>query len=327
MKLDDSALHRIEHVADELDNTQRRKAGNVSLKYRVDDGYWWRRVHAFGKMPYGTPERDAAWRAERDRIAVGVKDHCDECEKVVDILDEHPHESWWKYLSARMRFVSRDDGGADHINGETMLVPSVVTAEIENYKRAGKFHRSKFADDDCFEPRSTVLPLPSDTPVMPTFTGPNASYQTYLAHYWRMRYDAWKAATANPAILHVFRNYVTLHLLYMLEPLNHFAEGRRAAMAAAQPDFDGSAQLIATDIAAKFNASVFDAYAGDFAGFQSYVTLDPVTRDYLTHPGFVVGNDFPLRTNAYGVWGVTKREERFDIVDAVLGETTPRTTA
>ena len=85
-----ATAHRLYEIAQELDPEDRDKVGNVSLKERSDNGYIWRRLHAFRAMPYGTADHDTAWRRERDRIDVLLHAHCDRCARIIDVALEHP---------------------------------------------------------------------------------------------------------------------------------------------------------------------------------------------------------------------------------------------
>ena len=49
-----ATAHRLFEIAQELSPEDRDKVSNVSLKERSDNGYLWRRIHAFVPMPFGT---------------------------------------------------------------------------------------------------------------------------------------------------------------------------------------------------------------------------------------------------------------------------------
>ena len=122
-------------IAQELDPEDRDKVGNVSLKERSDNGYIWRRLHAFRAMPYGTEDADTEWRRERDRLDVLLHAHCDRCARIIDVALEHPSEEWKGYLDKQIRFHVAADGVSHVIPETSWLTPEVVTNDIANYGR------------------------------------------------------------------------------------------------------------------------------------------------------------------------------------------------
>ena len=64
----DSPEHlRIEHVAHELSNEDRVRAGNATLELRARNGRLWERNERFGRMPFGTAIQEVEWQNEDRR--------------------------------------------------------------------------------------------------------------------------------------------------------------------------------------------------------------------------------------------------------------------
>ena len=118
-----ATAHRLFEVAQELTPEDRDKMGNVSLKERSDNGYLWRRIHAFRAMPCGTAAHDIAWRAESAAIMALLHGHCDRCARIIDVALSHPHVEWKGYLDKELRFHAVADGSVEVIPGTTWLTP------------------------------------------------------------------------------------------------------------------------------------------------------------------------------------------------------------
>ena len=185
--------HRVFQIMHELTAVDRVRAGNVSLKLRSDGGYLWRRIHAFRALPFGTVERDAAWKAERDAIKVLLKEHCDRCAKVMDVTMDHPHEEWDFYLRGGVRFNRDAEGAYQAVAGESMLTPAVLDNDLQNNELAGRFYRSGAADDDYNDPQSETVAIPTGQPTLRSFTGAHGAWRAASIGYWRMQSDIIRA--------------------------------------------------------------------------------------------------------------------------------------
>ena len=178
--------HRLFEVAQELTPEDRDKVGNVSLKERSDNGALWRLIHEFRTMPHGTAALDALWRAERDRIDILLREHCDRCARIIDVALDHPHEEWKGYLDKQIRFNVGTDGAPDVIQDSHWLTPEVVTNDIANYNAAGRFFRRGFDDDDYLPtPRSAPIDPPIGQATVPRFSGANSFRRTEMIAHWR----------------------------------------------------------------------------------------------------------------------------------------------
>ncbi len=141
-----------------------------------------------------------------------------------------------------------------------------------------------------------------------------------LAAFCRQQYDA-TAAQQSGVILDVYRTWIVFNLLYMLHDSNLPSAALRANKMAT-PDVVGI-----TSFASRFAPSVFDACAGTFpSSLGSFGVYRPPDR-WVTATGRITSDGTDTQTDPLAAWDTTIREQRFDIVDAILGDRTPGRTA
>lgn len=148
---------RIEHIAHELSNPDRIKAGNVSELLRGNVGHLWQEIHAFVAMPWGTTETDAAWRAERDRLKTFIEDHlCQVCAGSglsYRLINDHPRITWKAWLEAGIRF-SVDKEMTTHLMDSGIVSGPMFRSNVRNFNHALQHFALGYLDDDFLRRRS-----------------------------------------------------------------------------------------------------------------------------------------------------------------------------
>ena len=192
----ESLEHRIETVAHELSDTDRMKAGNVSVKVRSDIGYLWRLIHDFVKMPFGTDTNDQLWHAKRNGIVYILEPFCEMCEGqglARRILLKHPYEEWKGYLDGGIRFSSSRDFVAKTIENTQLLTNAVINNDIRNFNQALDFFGEGYPEDDYggdgLKTKSEIVPEPTGAPMITHFTGDHAIWRSSMIGYWRLQVD------------------------------------------------------------------------------------------------------------------------------------------
>ena len=323
-----SPLHdRIEHIAHELSNEDRTRAGNVSSWTRELIGYLWWRIEQFRQLPYGTPALEVAWKAKRDELEGLFMPFCDLCEgsgMSHRTISKHPPDDWQRWAEARVRFSVNRDFEASPVAGASQITPAVAFANRINFRNALDHFGEGHADDDYQAPRSAVRAQPA-APVMPVFEGDYAMERAELASYWRIQYDALKAEqAARPGaetIFATYRNFIAFNLLFMLHDENLSTRFPNAALQANKAA--AAATILITDLTAYFTPASFDAWNATFPellhGFVVYRPPD----GFVTTTGNVTDDGTAGQFNPVAAWDTAIREQRFDVVDAILGDRSP----
>ena len=221
-----ATAHRLFEIAQELSPEDRDKVSNVSLKERSDNGYLWRRIHAFVPMPFGTAANDVAWRRERDRLDILLHAHCDRCARIIDVALDHPSEEWKGYLDKQIRFHSAADGDNHVIPDTSWLTPEVVTNDIANYNAAGRFFRTPAMDDDFLAPRSAPIPAPAGQATVPYFGGANSFRRTEMIAHWRKEITDLRASSNGSNFQkRMFYWFAASNILALYRPENNDGPG------------------------------------------------------------------------------------------------------
>lgn len=328
LRLADPLYDRIEHIAHELTNEDRSRAGNVSSWTRELIGYLWWRIEQFRVLPFGTVEQDAAWRAQRDVLEGLFQAFCALCEgsgMSHRTMRLHPTDDWERWAEAQVRFSVDRDFTAVPVAGASQITPGVAFGNRINFRNALDHFGEGHPDDDYLAPRTTVRDQTA-APVMPTFDGDHAMERAELASYWRIQNDAYRTANSGHAVFDtitgIYRNWIVFNLLYALDDRNLNTRFPSAALQANKVASAGSTLI--TTLAGRFSASVFNAWAGTFpATLGGFLVYDAINNDFIVAGGFVTDTGAAAQAGSLEAWDETIREQRFDIVDAILGDRTP----
>ena len=321
-------LHaRIEHISHELSDADRMNAGNVSEWTREKIGYLWWRVEHFRAMPFGTAEVDAAWRAERDAIDALMMPFCALCEgsgMSYRTMRKHPADDWKRWLEAAVRFSSDREFNASPVAGASMVTAAVAFGNRINFRNALDHNAEGHPDDDYLEPRTTVR-AQAAAPVMPTFTGDHAMERAELASYWRIQYDDYKVTAASrqatEVLIGIYRNWIVFNLLFMLHDENLSTRYPNAALQANKTASADSALI--TTLAGRFSAAVFNPWAGTFPDtLGGFLVYDPLNNSFIVAGGRVTDDGTDNQAGPLAAWDTAVREQRFAIVDTILGDRT-----
>ena len=128
LRLTKANVVRIEHLSHELSDADRTRSANTDEYVRERLGYIWWRNEQFRKMPFGTPELDAAWRAERDAINILKADFCEVCAGSglsIRIIRKHPRHDWRTWLMNGIRFSVNKQFQPRLVEGAGMVTPEV----------------------------------------------------------------------------------------------------------------------------------------------------------------------------------------------------------
>ena len=143
LRADDVETLRIEHVAHELSNEDRNRAGNATMELRARNGRLWERIHQFVKMPVGTDEQEAAWKAERDAIDALLLTHCSTChgEGVgYRYMDRHPVDEHKFYLESGVLVDADASFNATAMSGP-LLTEAQAKLDVRNNRAAAQYFR------------------------------------------------------------------------------------------------------------------------------------------------------------------------------------------
>ena len=326
----DEDHHRIEHIAHELSDENRQKAGNVSLHVRDYIGWLWREIDEFVRLP-ALPA--GSWHGRRDRLEGLFERFCAMCAGAGlagRIMRHHPSDEWKLYTDGGVRFSASSSLHAIWIPGP-MATPESVTANIKNFSHAKDFFGSGVPDEDYPAPRTTVEPE-AVAITLPAPRTTNRLFDAAVMGTWRLRYDAVKAWAAtqprNSYHVGIFRKLAVAQLLYLLHPRTDVSDPDDR-----QPLLDNIATVttdlfFARDWAFSQLLSGVQPWLGMWPNFQGMVIvrkLDQIRAvRFEGFGGFLTqASDTAAQTDPTAAWDPAKREAVFDIVDAVLGDRTP----
>ena len=147
-------------------------------------------------MPFGTPELDAAWRAERDAINILKADFCEVCAGSglsIRIIRKHPRDDWRTWLRNGIRFSVNKQFQPRLVEGAGMVTPEVRFANLQNFNHALDHFGEGNPDDDFLAPRTEVEAQPTSTVPPPLVgaspTGRNDTMERALyVIQWREKY-------------------------------------------------------------------------------------------------------------------------------------------
>ena len=317
MRLSDPTKTRIHTIAYELDEIERRQAGNNDYQIRGTIGFIWRLIESLRIMPTGTPELDAAWRAREAEIDELLEPFCDLCAGAglsYRTIRKHPHVAWARYQLAGLRISSDRAFDTVGLPEYGVVTDAAHKIDLQNFRNAADWAAEGYADDDYLAPvfQSTAS-VTAGTPTarLPIFDGDHALELNYVAHALRKLYLEHDNAIYPAALIHpgVYRTFCVMNLLTMLDERNlnqAFVTGL-IANAVFVP--------LITQVAALNNnyGTIVNAFAGEFP--QMGYTAGTFAGVYYT--------DGPLVDGFSGPWAdPAVRDARLDIVDAILG--TPR---
>lgn len=338
-----SAEHtRIQTIAHELDSEEdRARAANTDEFIRGVIGQLWRIIEAFRVMPYGTVERDTAWRARRDWIESIMAPFCEACEGAGmshRIIRKHPYRDWEKWQKAGLNFVT-DRAFEPIVVSRNIVTRASHKSDLRNFVNALDFGAEGHPDDDysarVFRAHSEVFPGVS-TPEMPDFSTRTQSFwRAYMAAAWRTRYEAAKARGAIDADVDgmpdynmgVIRNWCAANLLVLLDDRNVADEATRDMLEDnSRFEFDGDFAFALNSSFSALNIRTlsFGAVTGSIGLWSMYhhVPSVPAFRD---RPGVYL-TDGTATTGLERAWSDTaERDKRIALVDQILGDATPGT--
>ena len=320
MRLSDPTQTRIYTINYELTNLERRQAENNDYQIRGTIGFIWRLIESLRIMPTGTPELDAAWRAREAEIDELLEPFCDLCDGAglsYRTIRKHPHEDWERYQLAGLRISSDRAFATTGLPQYGVITEAAHNTDLQNFRNAADWAAEGYVDDDYSAPvfQSTArITAGSPTARLPVFDGDFALEKNYLAHALRKLYLEHDNALYPAALIHtgVYRNFCVMNLLTMLDERNlnqAFVTGL-IANAVFVP--------LITQVAALNNnyGTIVNAFTGAFP--QMGYTVGTFAGVYYT--------DGPLVDGFSGPWAdPAERDRRLDIVDAILGDATPRT--
>ena len=228
MRLSDPEQTRIHTIAYELDEIERRQAGNNDYQIRGTIGLIWRLIESLRIMPTGTPELDAAWRAREAEIDELLEPFCDLCEGAglsYRTIRKHPHEDWLRYQTAGLRISSDRAFNTVAIPQYGVVTDAAHKTDLQNFRNAADWAAEGYPDDDYLAPvfQSTAsITAGSSTARLPVFDGDFALEKNYIAHALRKLYEEHDDALYPAALIHagVYRTFCVMNLLTMLDERN-----------------------------------------------------------------------------------------------------------
>ena len=208
---------RIEHIAHELSNVDRMRAGNVSALVRQNIGHLWERIHAFVKMD---PEGD--WQTERDALVVLVEEHfCAVCEGAglsYRLMNDHPREDWKSWLDGGLRFTVDRDLNASPITGK-LVSATVFRSDLDNFRNSLSHHGKGYSDDDYggdgLAVRSGVVSTPSSNTVPIPET--DTLERMALMSHWERQYRLFSTSGLTGLAQPIWRGWCWMNCAAILE--------------------------------------------------------------------------------------------------------------
>ena len=169
MRLSDPEQTRIHTIAYELDEIERKKAGNNDYQIRGTIGLILRLSEGLRIMPTGTPEYDAAWRAREAEIdELLLQPFCDLCAGAglsYRTIRKHPHENWERYQLAGLDQLSRFQHGRSRSTASSPMPRTRSTLRTSGTRRTGQPRAM---------PTTTISPRPSNPTSRSTPDDPEA---------------------------------------------------------------------------------------------------------------------------------------------------------
>ena len=320
---------RIEHIAHELSNENRKRAANVSEKVRERIGRFWVRNEALRLMPFGTELQDRAWRAERDSLTDLLTPFCELCEGAGlshRLVRHHPAEAWARWQKAGAPFYSDREFHANVIPNTGIITPLVTETNLVNFRHAVDHNSQGYPDDDFLNPSIDVRPvhrmIPA-TPVMPTFRA-NFMEKLQLACFWRQEWDAFKALPVEGSrysvIRRSYRSYIVMQLLVGLQD-RYIEDANLAVFLEINKNVShGYAYYVGRAFLSNRHQDD-NLWAGESArGFSRAILNDDGEILFASMPGVLWLQGENARSTE---WITERRDEVFALVDAILGDTTP----
>ena len=325
MRLSDPTETRIHVVNYELTEEERIKAANNDYQTRGTIGYLWRLNEELRLAPRENPN---SWQPPLDHIEAQLAPFCELCEGAglsYRTIHRHPHLDWRKWQRAGLRFNTDRAFEAAPIHAHGIVTPEAHARDLRNFRHALDFAAEGHEDRDFEAPihggdaRFELVAHPAP-PVMPVLGNMTLDY---IAARWRLKYDAYKAGPISDLPVEEYRAWAVTNLLVMLEPRNWQLFGGLNDVLDASLALEPHVSTTQTWPA--FFGSWFavdDPFAGEF-GSNAYIQITNGGRNYLRRGNLFLTDG--TATNGGGPWvDPVERDRRLDLVDAILGDETPR---